>query len=214
MIGRCMKKLLTIAFCFLALALQALEYEKQFENDQVCVARAKLLPHEEVDLHRDVYPAVVIAVKGGVITRFEADGRITDVNFPTGVPVFREADPESELHKSVNRSDDPIELTIIQLKNNTTFSKTVDEKSHQIAVDIKISCPMSHGLKEFVKSIPPAERSSVNFDEWKASFVSSMTNLIRLVENEKIFSSYWSAKTDARLVEEVKGEFELFGNSE
>jgi hypothetical protein len=112
-----MKKMLAVLMCFLSFDMQALEYEKQFENDQICIAKAKISPHEEIGLHRDVYPQVVIALKGGTITRLEADGRTTDVKFPTGEAVFREADSEIEQHRSVNNSSEPVELIIIQLKS-------------------------------------------------------------------------------------------------
>lgn len=120
---------MAIIVCSILFQVQALEYNQLFENDQICIAKAKILPHEEMDLHRDVYPAVVIASQGGVITRLEADGRITDVHFPTGVAILREADPESELHRSVNRGDDPIELTIIQLKNNMTVTQSGEKQN-------------------------------------------------------------------------------------
>ncbi len=113
-----MRKIMAIIACLISFQIQALEYNQLFENDQICIAKAKMLPHEEVGLHRDVYPAVVIALQGGIVTRLEVDGRVTDVNFPTGVAIFREADPENELHRSVNRSDDPLELMIVQFKNS------------------------------------------------------------------------------------------------
>ena len=104
-------------FCLISLQAQALEYEIQIENDHVSVARAKIMPHEEIGLHRDAYPQVVVALQGGVITRLEADGSTIDVNFPTGKAVFREIDPPDQLHKSVNNSTTPVELIIIQLKD-------------------------------------------------------------------------------------------------
>ncbi len=198
------KVLLATLMCFLSFEMQALEYEKQFENDQICVAKAKISPHEEIGLHRDVYPQVVIALKGGTITRLEADGRTTDVKFPTGEAVYREADPENEQHHSVNNSSESVELITIQLKNSLPEFTKVDEKSHEIAIDIKINCPMSTELKEFVKSIPPAGNYSSSFEEWKSSFINNMTHLIRLVESEKISNSFWSVKTDDRLSQEVK----------
>ena len=112
-----MKSILVGLVCLAAASAQALEYEVQFENDQITVAKVKIESQEEIGLHRDVYPQVVIALKGGTITRLEADGRETEVQFPTGVAVTREADPKDELHKSVNNSSEPIELIIIQLKN-------------------------------------------------------------------------------------------------
>lgn len=99
--------------------LRALEYEIQLENDSVSVARVKILPHEEIGLHRDANPQVVIALQGGVITRLEADGSTKDVNFPTGQAVFKDIDPPDQLHKSINHSAAPVELIIIQLKNQS-----------------------------------------------------------------------------------------------
>lgn len=102
--------------CLLSSSVQALEYEIQLENESVSVARVKIMPHEEIGLHRDAYPQVVVALQGGVITRLESDGSTVDINFPTGRAVFREIDPPEQLHKSVNNSSTPVELIIIQLK--------------------------------------------------------------------------------------------------
>lgn len=189
---------------FLSLEMQALEYEQQFENDQICIAKAKMAPHEEIGLHRDMYPQVIVALKGGTITRFEADGRAVDVKFPTGTAVFREADPEHELHRSVNHSSESVELIIIQLKNNPIVKQKTDENSHNIAIDIRINCPTSPELDEFVKSIPPEGNYSSDFEEWRSSFISNMTQLIHLVESRKVFNSFWSVKTDDRLSEEIQ----------
>jgi quercetin dioxygenase-like cupin family protein len=111
-----MKKLLILGALALSQA-QALEYEVQFENDQVCVSRVVIEPKEEIGLHRDALPQVVIGLRGGTITRLEADGREVEVQFPTGKAVYRPIDPENELHKSVNRSNSPIEMIIVQMKN-------------------------------------------------------------------------------------------------
>lgn len=115
-----MKLILSAAFCLLSFNVQALEYEIQLENEAVTVARAKIMPQEESWPHRDEHPHVVVALKGGVITRLEADGSTQEVNFPTGKAVFREVDPPGQLHKSINNSSQPIELIIIELKNPKT----------------------------------------------------------------------------------------------
>lgn len=112
-----MKKFLILA-CLALTQVQALEYEVQFENDQVCVSRVVIEPEEEIGLHRDAVPQIVVGLRGGTITRLEADGREVDVLFPTGKAVYRPVDPENELHRSVNRSDTPVEMIIIQMKNS------------------------------------------------------------------------------------------------
>ncbi|MBS0653077.1 MAG: hypothetical protein JSR39_06050 [Verrucomicrobia bacterium] len=118
-----MKGVLCGAMCLLSFGLQSLEYAVQFENDRVCAAKATIMPNEEIGLHRDACPQIVIALKGGVITRLEADGTTTDVHFPTGVAVFRDVDPPDELHKSINRGSEPVELIIIQLKENSLITR-------------------------------------------------------------------------------------------
>lgn len=111
-----MKKILILA-CLALIQVQGLQYEVQFENDQVCVSRVVIEPNEEIGLHRDALPQIVVALRGGTITRLEADGREVDVEFPTGKAIYRPVDPLNELHKSVNRSNTPVEIIITQMKN-------------------------------------------------------------------------------------------------
>lgn len=118
-----MKNIFLGLACLSAAKLFSLEYELQFENDQICVARFQIEAKEEIGLHRDAYPQIVVALKGGTITRFEADGEVTHVEFPTGVAVIRNPDPENELHKAQNESTEPVELIIIQLKNSPSIVK-------------------------------------------------------------------------------------------
>lgn len=112
-----MKKFLILA-CLVLTQAQALEYEVQFENDQVCVSRVVIEPKEEIGFHRDAVPQIVVGLRGGTITRLETDGREVDVEFPTGKAVYRHVDPENELHRSVNRTNSAIEIIIVQMKKN------------------------------------------------------------------------------------------------
>lgn len=112
-----MKKLLIAAACLLSLNASAVEAEVQFENDQVRILSIKIAAHEEIGEHRDELPQVVISLKGGTITRLEADGSKTEVHFPKGEAVYRDADPVGEMHKSVNATCKPVELVVVQLKN-------------------------------------------------------------------------------------------------
>ncbi len=116
--------------CFFVCKLQALEVEMFYENDHISVAKVTLAPHEEVGLHRDVNPQLVVVLQGGTVTRLEADGRTTDVLFPTGKLIFRNADPEGELHRTVNPSDAPIELFVVQLKKTENLSAKLREAAN------------------------------------------------------------------------------------
>lgn len=76
------------------------------------------------------------------------------------------------------------------------------EKPREIAIDIKINCPMSPELKNFVKSIP--NKQSPNFEDWKTSFVHNMNQLIRLVESGKVNEGTWSVNSNVSLEEAQK----------
>lgn len=190
-----MKNIFFGLLCLTSFTVQALEFEQQFENEQISVSKVKIESHEEIGLHRDAYPQVVIALKGGTITRLEADGRKVDVQFPTGVAVTREADPKDALHKSVNNSSEAVDLIIIQLKTSPPPIEPEKEKSHDISVSIQIKCPSSDEFQAFLKSIPPDGNYSSSLKEWKSSFSNNMNQLLQLVESEKIFKSSWSVHT-------------------
>lgn len=190
-----MKKLVGLLVGCLALQLNGLEYVQQFENDQVVVGKVVIAPYEEIGLHCDVHSHLVIGIKGGTITRIEPDGSLTDVVFPTGETVFRKADFVE--HRSVNNSAESIELIIIQLKNGNVSDEKRRDGTHDIAVNVKINCPDSAELNDFVKSVPKAGNyNTENYEEWKTSFINNMNCLIHLVDSEKVYNSFWSVKTD------------------
>jgi len=204
-----MKKILSVLLCFLSFEMQALEYNIQFENEQISIVKAKISPYEETSPYSDIYPQVVIALKGGTITRLEADGRVTEVIFPTGTAVFLKVDTEKEPHRSINNSSEPVELILIELKNSLPIDTKADENSHEIKMELRINCPMSPELRDFIKSIPPIRNYSSTFAEWKSSFINNMNQLIHLVESEKIYKSFWSVvttvKTEDVLSQETTG---------
>lgn len=69
------------------------------------------------------------------------------------------------------------------------------EKTHDITIQVHINCPESPEFTAFAQSIPAAGQHSTSFEEWKASFVASMTRLIALVESEQVNNSSWGVNT-------------------
>lgn len=90
-------------------------------------------------------------------------------------------------------------LFLLPLQAHCANQEPEKRKSHHISITIDIDCPMSEELDAFVKSIPPEGSTSKDFEEWKTSFVHNMTQLIRLVQSEKVLNSSWSVKTDDAL---------------
>ncbi len=77
--------------------------------------RVKIAAGEEIGLHRDAHPTIVVALQGGTVTRLEADARAIDVVFPTGVAVYRAIDPPKAMHRTVNNGADPVEVIMVEL---------------------------------------------------------------------------------------------------
>lgn len=100
----------------LSIGLGAIESDTQFENDQVRVLKIKILPHEEIALQRDDYPSITISFKGGTLTQIDSTGAKTSINFPKGEAIYRDPDPEGQLHTTINDTCKPLELVIVQLK--------------------------------------------------------------------------------------------------
>ena len=113
--------LLSFLACFLSVSAEALEYKVLLENERVHVGRAKIRAHEQIGLHRDNLPHLVIAIKAGTITRLECDGTEVNVEFPFSKTVWRPVDPPGLCHKSVNRSSDPIDLIIVKLGQDFSY---------------------------------------------------------------------------------------------
>ncbi len=96
---------------------QALEFTIQSEDDQIRISKVKMLPGDEVGLHRDENYRFILAIQGGAVTRIEEDGSTNKVEFPTGVSVFLKPDPKGQLHKTINNSKNEIEIIVMELKN-------------------------------------------------------------------------------------------------
>lgn len=78
------------------------------------------------------------------------------------------------------------------------------EKTHKIAIEINIDCPMSEEFKEFVKTIPVECNDNTSYSDWKNSFTTNMTQLIQLVESEKVHNSWWSVKVNEESIQQAK----------
>lgn len=114
-----LKSIIAIGFIsFTFLRMHAMEFEILKDTDQVRVSRWKVEAGEEVGLHRDKQPAIVIVIQGGTITRLEPDGTTTEVHFPQGVAVNRPVDRFAEPHRSINNGASPVEAIMVEFKQS------------------------------------------------------------------------------------------------
>lgn len=95
---------------------QATQRVLQFENDQVRVWKAKIFPNQPLKMHRHDHDRVVVALHGGNLAKVSEDGAVKDRLFESGESYWLDKDPASELHACVNKSEEPIEVIVIELK--------------------------------------------------------------------------------------------------
>ncbi|MDN3505663.1 MAG: hypothetical protein P0S96_00325 [Simkaniaceae bacterium] len=90
----------------------------QFENDVVKVWKTTIMPHQPLKMHRHDAPRVVVGLKGGSLTKIEQTGETSELRFDSGKAYWLDADPPGTLHGDVNESDEPIEVMVIELRDN------------------------------------------------------------------------------------------------
>ena len=90
----------------------------QFENEYVRVWKTVIMPHQPLNMHRHDSARVVVGLRGGTLKKIEQSGETSDLSFETGTAYWLTADPPDTLHGDVNKSDEPIEVMIIELKSS------------------------------------------------------------------------------------------------
>jgi quercetin dioxygenase-like cupin family protein len=118
-----MKGFFLLAASLFFTVANAMECEVVVDNKQVSVLKITLAPHEEVDDHRDDLPRVITAIQGGVLTRIEQDGTVSELVIPSGSSLFLEPDPVGTLHKTANRTASPLEFCVVLLKKEKSWTR-------------------------------------------------------------------------------------------
>jgi hypothetical protein len=93
--------------------------EAQFENDQVVVWKSIVMPKQPLTLHRHDHGRVLVALTNGRLRVVDKDGKVLDTyNLRAGRAMWLGADPPGQLHADVNDGSRPVEVIVVQLKND------------------------------------------------------------------------------------------------
>jgi hypothetical protein len=93
--------------------------EPQFENSEVRVWKSIVLPNQPLALHRHEHGRALIALKGGTMEVVDAKGTTTNtMKWETGKAYWLDADPPGTQHGDMNRGKEPIEVIVVELKND------------------------------------------------------------------------------------------------
>ena len=93
--------------------------EPQFENSEVQVWKSIISPGTPLGLHRHDHGRALISLNGGVLNVVDAAGKVIDVyKLEAGKAMWLDADKPGTEHADVNPGKTPVEVIVVQLKND------------------------------------------------------------------------------------------------
>ncbi|HYE86092.1 MAG TPA: cupin domain-containing protein [Vicinamibacterales bacterium] len=93
--------------------------EPQFENSEVQVWKSIINPGKPLGLHRHDHGRALISLNGGTLHVVDADGKVLDTyNLKAGTAMWLDADKPGTQHADVNPGKEPVEVIVVQLKND------------------------------------------------------------------------------------------------
>jgi hypothetical protein len=93
--------------------------EPQFENDHVRAWKSIIMPNQPLTQHRHDHGRALIALTDGVLKVVDKDGKVTKTyNWERGKAYWLDVDPAGETHADVNETTRPIEVIVVELKND------------------------------------------------------------------------------------------------
>ena len=93
--------------------------EPQFENEHVRVWKSIIVPNQPLSLHRHDHGRTIIALKGGSLDIVDANSKtLQTMQWETGKAYWLGVDPAGQQHGDLNRGAEPIEVIVVELKND------------------------------------------------------------------------------------------------
>jgi hypothetical protein len=93
--------------------------EPLFENEHLRVWKSTILPKQPLALHRHEHGRALIALAGGRLDVVDQDGKVLDTyDWESGKAYWLGVDPPGQLHADVNNTSQPIQVIVVELKND------------------------------------------------------------------------------------------------
>lgn len=93
--------------------------EPQFENSEVQVWKSIIAPNQPLGLHRHDHGRALISLNGGTLNVVDGAGKVLDVyKLEAGQAMWLDADKTGTQHADVNPGSSPVEVIVVQLKND------------------------------------------------------------------------------------------------
>ena len=93
--------------------------EPQFENSEVRVWKSIIMPNQPLALHRHDHGRTIITLKGGTLDVVDAKGATMEkMTWETGKAYWLDADKAGTQHGDLNTGKEPMEVIVVELKND------------------------------------------------------------------------------------------------
>jgi len=93
--------------------------EPQFENDNVRVWKSIIMPKQPLAMHRHDHGRALIALTDGQLKVVDPNGKTLDTyDWKAGKAYWLGVDPAGQTHADVNDTSKPIEVIVVELKND------------------------------------------------------------------------------------------------
>jgi hypothetical protein len=93
--------------------------EPQFENSEVQVWKSIIYPNQPLSLHRHDHGRALVSLNGGTLNVVDEKGKVIDVyKLEAGKARWLDADKPGTQHADVNPGTGPVEVIVVQLKND------------------------------------------------------------------------------------------------
>ncbi|MGH9386796.1 MAG: hypothetical protein ACRD2N_21200 [Vicinamibacterales bacterium] len=93
--------------------------EPQFENSEVRVWKSIIMPNQPLALHRHDHGRTIVALKGGTLDVIDGKGAtLSKMTWESGKAYWLEADPLNQQHGDLNKGKEPMEVIVVELKND------------------------------------------------------------------------------------------------
>ena len=98
--------------------------EDQFENDEMKAWKTTVMPKQPLALHRHEHGRALVALTDGQLQVTDKNGKVLDTyNLKAGKALWLSKDPPGQMHADVNPGTKPIEVIVVQLKQDTVAVK-------------------------------------------------------------------------------------------
>jgi hypothetical protein len=93
--------------------------EPQFENEHVKVWKSIIMPNQPLTLHRHEHGRTIVALKGGTLDVVDAKGEtMQKMVWESGKAYWLDVDPSGQQHADLNRGKEPMEVIVVEMKND------------------------------------------------------------------------------------------------